>query len=114
MKSNNPIILKGLPVSKGISIGIAHVIEHGNSTIKEKYIEKKLVSKEIKRLKTTFKKTLAELDTIKSKISPSIQKNIGLFLDTHILLVSDKIFLENIESRITENLNSSEWAIHTE
>ena len=84
------------------------------SVIEEKYIEKKLVSKEIKRLKTTFKKTLAELDTIKSKISPSIKKNIGLFLDTHILLVSDKTFLDSIKSRITENLNSSEWAIHTE
>ena len=65
-------------------------------------------------VKTTFKKTLAELAIIKSKISPSIKKNIGLFLDTHILLVSDKIFLDSIKSRITENLNSSEWAIHTE
>ena len=114
MKNTSPIILKGLPVSKGISIGMAHVIEHGNKVIEEKYIEKKLVSKEIKRLKTTFKKTLAELAIIKSKISPSIKKNIGLFLDTHILLVSDKTFLDSIKSRITENLSSSEWAIHAE
>ena len=114
MKNTSPIILKGLPVSKGITMGMAHVIEHGNNIIEEKYIEKKLVSKEIKRLKTTFKKTLIELDIIKSKISPSIKKNIGLFLDTHILLVSDKIFLDSIKSRITENLNSSEWAIHAE
>jgi len=114
MKNANPIILKGLPVSKGVAIGVAHVIEHGNKIIEEKYIEKKLVSKEIKRLKTTFKKTLIELNIIKSKISPSIKKNIGLFLDTHILLVSDKTFLDSIESRIVDNLNSSEWAIHTE
>ena len=114
MKNPNPIILKGLPVSKGIAIGVAHVIEHGNNIIKEKYIEKKLVLKEVKRLKTTFKKTLIELDIIKSKISPSIKKNIGLFLDTHILLVSDKTFLDSIKSRIIKNFNSSEWAIHTE
>ena len=114
MKNTSPIILKGLPVSKGISIGIAHVIEHGNKVIEEKYIEKKLVSKEIKRLNTTFKKTLAELAIIKSKISPSIKKNIGLFLDTHILLVSDQTFLDSIKSRIIENLSSSEWAIHAE
>ena len=114
MKNANPIILKGLPVSKGVAIGVAHVIEHGNKIIEEKYIEKKLVSKEIKRLKITFKKTLIELNIIKSKISPSIKKNIGLFLDTHILLVSDKTFLDSIESRIVDDLNSSEWAIHTE
>ena len=114
MKNTSPIILKGLPVSKGVSIGVAHVIEHGNNVIEEEYIEKKLVSKEVKRLNIAFKKTLAELDIIKSKISPSIKKNIGLFLDTHILLISDTTFLESIKSRITENLNSSEWAIHTE
>ena len=114
MKNTSPIILKGLPVSKGISVGMAHVIEHGNNVIEEKYIEKKLVSKEIKRLKITFKKTLIELDIIKSKLSPSIKKNIGLFLDTHILLVSDQTFLESIESRIEKNFNSSEWAIYTE
>ena len=43
MKNTSPIILKGLPVSKGIAIGFSHVIEHGNNIIKEKYIEKKLV-----------------------------------------------------------------------
>ena len=28
--------------------------------------------------------------------------------------MSDKTFLDSIKSRITENLNSSEWAIHAE
>ena len=36
MKNTSPIILKGLPVSKGISIGIAHVIEHGNKCYRRK------------------------------------------------------------------------------
>ncbi len=114
MKNLSPIILKGLPVSKGIAIGACHVIEHGNNIIEEEYIDKKSVSKEIKRLETTFRKTLSELDIIRSKISPSIKKNVGLFLDTHILLVSDKVFLDSIRSRVKVSLHSSEWAIHSE
>ena len=38
MKSKSPIILKGLPVSKGIAIGRGYVIEHGKNIVKEKYI----------------------------------------------------------------------------
>lgn len=114
MKSPSPIILKGLPVSKGIAIGSCHLIEHGNNIIEEKYIDAKSIKKEVRRLETTFQKTLTELDIIRSKISPSIKKNIGLFLDTHILLVSDEIFLKSIKSRIIDSLHSSEWAIHSE
>ena len=114
MKNPSSIILKGLPVSKGIAIGISHVMEHGNNVIKEEYIDKKSISKETKRLETTFKKTLSELNIIRNKISPSIKKNVGLFLDTHILLVSDKTFLDNIRFRVKESLCSSEWAIQSE
>ena len=114
MKNPSSIILKGLPVSKGIAIGACHVIEHGNNIVEERYIIKSSIKKEVKRLEITFNKTLDELNIIRAKISPSIRKNIGLFLDTHILLVSDKTFLDSIKSRIIDNLCSSEWAIHSE
>ena len=35
MKSKTPILLKGLPVSKGIAIGRSYLIEHGKNIIKE-------------------------------------------------------------------------------
>ena len=114
MKNPSSIILKGLPVSKGIAIGACHVIEHGNNIVEERYISKSSIKKEVKRLEITFNETLDELNIIRAKISPSIRKNIGLFLDTHILLVSDKTFLDSIKSRIIDNLCSSEWAIHSE
>ena len=34
MKKNNPIIIKGLPVSKGIAMGRCH-IEHGRTSIEK-------------------------------------------------------------------------------
>ena len=46
MKKTNPIIMKGLPVSKGIAIGKCHV-EHGRKSIEENYIEKKLITRTI-------------------------------------------------------------------
>ena len=114
MKNKTPILLKGLPVSKGISIGRSYVIEHGKNIVKEKYIKKQQTSTEIVKLDSAIQKTVSDLKNIKEKINPSIKNNIGLFLETHIVLVSDKVFINNIKSRIRKNLNTSEWAIYNE
>lgn len=114
MKSKAPILLKGLPVSKGIAIGRSYLIEHGKNIIKEKYIKKEHVAREIKKLINSVDLTINEIETIKEKIEPSIKNNIGLFLDTHIMLVKDESFINNIKDRISKKLNSSEWAIHNE
>ena len=114
MKSKTPILLKGLPVSKGIAIGRSYLIEHGKNIIKEKYIKKEHVSRELKMLDKSIDLTIKEIEVIKEKINPSIKSNVDLFLDTHIMLVKDEIFINNIKSRISEKLNSPEWAIHNE
>ncbi len=114
MKNKTPILLKGLPVSKGIAIGKSYVIEHGKNIVKEKYIKKEQTSNQIKKLDVAIRQTVTELKKIKDKINPSIKKNVGLFLDTHIMLVSDKSFIGNIKNRIRKNLNTAEWGIYNE
>ena len=114
MKSKTPILLKGLPVSKGIAIGRSYLIEHGKNIIKEKYIKKEHVSRELKMLDKSIDLTIKEIEVIKEKINPSIKSNVDLFLDTHIMLVKDESFINNIKRRISEKLNSPEWAIHNE
>ena len=114
MKSKTPILLKGLPVSKGIAIGRSYLIEHGKNIIKEKYIKKEHVSRGLKMLDKSIDLTIKEIEVIKEKINPSIKSNVDLFLDTHIMLVKDESFINNIKSRISEKLNSPEWAIHNE
>jgi len=114
MKSKTPILLQGLPVSKGIAIGRSYLIEHGKNIIKEKYIKKEHVSRELKMLDKSIDLTIKEIEVIKEKINPSIKSNVDLFLDTHIMLVKDESFINNIKGRISEKLNSPEWAIHNE
>ena len=41
MKNNSPIIIRGLPVSKGIAIGQCRVLEHGQNIIEKQQIEKR-------------------------------------------------------------------------
>tara|TARA_B100001029_G_C15047779_1_gene448397 strand:+ start:128 stop:1876 length:1749 start_codon:yes stop_codon:yes gene_type:complete len=114
MKNDTPIIVKGLAVSKGIAIAKCHMIDRGNKIIDEKSIIKKNIKKELSKISNAFKKTTRELKEIKKNISPSIKKNVGLFLDTHIMLINDSAFKDSINKRITMNLNTAEWAIFSE
>ena len=114
MKSNSPIILKGLPVSKGIAIGRSYVIEHGKNIVKEKYIKKNQIHDELIKLDDAIESTISNLKKIKDKINPSVKNNIGLLFDTHIMLVNDTGFIGNIKNRIKNNLNSPDWAIYSE
>ena len=114
MKNNSPIIMRGLPVSKGIAIGQCRVLEHGQNIIEKQQIEKKDIPKELRRLEKALKTTLTDLKKIKRNISPSIKKNIGLFLDTHMLLIKDDEFILNIKGKISSKLYSSEWSLYDE
>tara|TARA_B100001996_G_scaffold135499_1_gene103166 strand:+ start:3704 stop:5455 length:1752 start_codon:yes stop_codon:yes gene_type:complete len=114
MKNNAPIIIRGLPVSKGIAIGKCRVLEHGQNIVEKQKIEKKDINKELNRLEKALKTTLVDLKKIKRNISPSIKKNIGLFLDTHILLIKDDEFILNVKNKISSKLYSSEWSLYDE
>ena len=117
MKMNklSPIILNGLSVSKGIAIGKCKIIEHGQRNIEKSILKKNEdIKKELLKFDNAHKSTLDELKKIKNKIKPSVQKNIILFLDTHILLINDKDFLLNIRKRIKESRYSAEWSVHQE
>ena len=108
------IIIRGLSVSKGIAIGKCYVLNRGQIRIEEEIIQQKLVSKEALRFDKAIKKTINQLKSIKNKISPSIKKNVGLFLDTHILLVKDEAFLSNIKNKIFKKNFSAQWAVYSE
>ena len=106
MKMNklSPIILNGLSVSKGIAIGKVKIIEHGQQNIREEKIKR---SSDIKKHLLMFDKahrsTLNDLKKIKQKLKTSVRKKMMLFLDTHILLINDKVFLTNIKNRIKKD-----------
>ena len=76
MKSKTPILLNGLPVSKGIAVGRSYLIEHGKNIVKEKYIKKDQTSREIKKLNKSVDLTISEIESIRDKIDPSINNEV--------------------------------------
>ena len=114
MNSNTPIIVKGLTVSKGIVIGKCKRYEHGQNDYQKKFINKKEVKRETEKFNKSVGVTLKEIYSIKDKLKPSLRNNVGIFLDTHIHLINDKSFLNNITKNIEEKYYCADWAINDE
>ena len=114
MNSNTPIIVKGLTVSKGIVIGKCKRYEHGQNDYQKKFINKKEVKRETEKFNKSVKVTLKEIYSIKDRLKPSLRNNVGIFLDTHIHLINDKSFLNNITRNIEEKYYCADWAINDE
>ena len=114
MNSNTPIIVKGLTVSKGIVIGKCKRYEHGQNDYQKKFINKKEVKRETEKFNKSVKVTLKEIYSIKDRLKPSLRNNVGIFLDTHIHLINDKSFLNNITKNIEEKYYCADWAINDE
>ena len=114
MSDNTPIIIQGLTVSKGIILGQCKLLQHGQSDYRKEKINKNQVPRELKRLDSAKRKSLVELKKIKNKLKPSVRKNIGMFLDTHIMLINDKNFTRNVKKNIKDKLLCADWAIYEE
>ena len=114
MSDNTPIIIQGLTVSKGIILGQCKLLQHGQSDYRKEKINNNQVPRELKRLDSAKRKSLLELKKIKNKLKPNVRKNIGMFLDTHIMLINDKNFTRNVKKNIKDKLLCADWAIYEE
>ena len=114
MSDNTPIIIQGLTVSKGIILGQCKLLQHGQSDYRKEKINNNQVPRELKRLDSAKRKSLVELKKIKNKLKPNVRKNIGMFLDTHIMLINDKNFTRNVKKNIKDKLLCADWAIYEE
>ena len=108
------LVLKGIAVSKGISIGKSYIFKKGQPSVEEKIVKKNQILKEKRRFDDATKKTLNQFEFIKQSINPAIKKNAAMFLDTHIFLIKDKTFINNVRKNIRNKNYSADWAIYFE
>ncbi len=106
------IIIKGINASPGICIGKAYLVDSEGVEVVEKYqIQAKDLPNEIKRFKAAVKKSRDELRKIVEKSPEELQH--AHILETHLVLLKDKMLYGRcIEIIKQENVNA-EWALKT-
>jgi len=103
--------IHGIGVSNGIAIGKAHLISNALLEVVQYDIDIKNVSNEVKRFDDAIASVKAELNKIKSQLPANSPGELGAFVDTHIMILSDKS-LSSMPRAIIENERcNAEWAI---
>jgi len=105
------IILTGIGVSPGICIGKAYLVDVEGIDIVEKYhISQLHVQSEIKRFNLAVKKAKNELRTIIENTPDAIKEHADI-LETHVILLKDKLLYGKIIETIEADFINAEWAL---
>ena len=111
MEESKEIKLSGISASPGICIGKAYLVGREGVDIVKKYsIPDKKIDKEIKRFKLAVKKTNDELQSIIENSPDDFRQNANI-LETHALLLKDKMLYGSTIETIENDKINAEWAL---
>ena len=106
--------LHGIPVSRGIALGRAHLLRSAALDVKHYLIPQEKIESEVQRLSNAIAKVHEELQTIRQDLSPEAPSELGAFIDVHVLILSDPIVSEQPLDIIRSRYYNAEWALLTQ
>lgn len=105
------IIVKGIGTSPGICIGKAYIVDREGVDVVEKYyIPDDRVQLEKTRFKSAVKKAKDELHAIIEEIPEDLRDHARI-LETHVVLLKDKMLYEKTIETIDNERVNAEWAL---
>ncbi|QJQ06188.1 phosphoenolpyruvate--protein phosphotransferase [Undibacterium piscinae] len=106
--------LQGIPISRGITIGRAHLLRPAALDVQHYLIAQEQVEAEVRRLQDAIAKVHKELQAIWADLPPDAPTELGAFLDVHALILSDPMISEAPLDIIRTRHYNAEWALVTQ
>ncbi len=110
MVTGKRVELKGVPVSPGISIGKAHIIDRSKVKVPLRKIDKSAVSFEVERFKKAVEMAERQFSELKERL-PERLKEHAFILDSHMMILKDSMLYNATINRIKEKEINAEWAL---
>jgi phosphoenolpyruvate-protein phosphotransferase (PTS system enzyme I) len=101
----------GIGVSSGIAIGKAFVIDRNRIPVTRLSIAEDEVPSEIVRFKNAVATSKDQLKDIRKKLSADFGDEHGYILDTHMMILDDKMLINGTAEIIKNQLVNSEYAL---
>lgn len=105
--------LKGIPASPGIYIGKAFLYQEQRIDIPMYSVKADEIENELQRLDNAFEVAQVELENLKIINSSVLSNGENLLVDTHILMLSDPEFQNNIKNYLMQNFVNAESAVYS-
>ena len=106
--------LHGIPVSRGISIGRAHLLTPAALDVKHYLVPEEQVEAEVKRLKDAIAEVHRGLQALWTELPKDAPTELGAFIDVHALILSDPMISEAPLDIIRARHYNAEWALTTQ
>lgn len=106
--------LHGIPVSRGIAIGRAHLLRPAARDVKHYLVAEEKVEAEVARLSAAINAVNQELQTVRRDLPPDAPSELAAFIDVHALILADPIIAELPLKIIRSRHYNAEWALLTQ
>ncbi len=106
--------LHGLPVSRGVAIGRAHLVSHTVLEVTHYVLPKNLVLEEIARLNDALETTRNELVGLREFRPLQARAEFDAFLDLHLMILDDEHISSAARTMIISEQCNAEWALKTQ
>jgi phosphotransferase system enzyme I (PtsI) len=106
--------LHGIPVSRGISIGRAHLLTPAALDVKHYLVPEEQVEAEVSRLQEAIAQVHRDLQELWTDLPKDAPTELGAFIDVHALILSDPMISEAPLDIIRSRHYNAEWALVTQ
>ena len=106
--------LHGIPVSRGIAIGRAHLLSPAALDVKHYLVAEEKVEAEVARLQQALAAVHKELQALWNELPKDAPTELGAFIDVHVLILSDPMVAEAPLDIIRTRHYNAEWALLTQ
>src|SRR4030066_13076 len=108
------LTLHGTGVSSGIAIGKAYVLHRERPQVPEYVLPKRLLEDEDQRFRVAVESAREQLTHIRDHTPRSAPAEIASIIDTHLLILQDKMISEAPTELIRNRQYNAEWALRTQ
>ena len=106
--------LHGIPVSRGIAIGRAHLLKPAARDVKHYLVAEEKVEAEVQRLTEAVARVNEELRALRRDLPSDAPSELAAFIDVHALILADPIISEEPQRIIRSRHYNAEWALLTQ
>ncbi|WP_343189986.1 phosphoenolpyruvate--protein phosphotransferase [Buchnera aphidicola] len=99
-------MISGIPVSKGIALGKALLINSEENKIKKEKISKTKIKLETKRFVKAIKKSIKQIKKIKKNVKLKLGKEKSDIFEGHIMILEDEEFSKDIKNFIKKKYSA--------
>lgn len=108
-----PFALHGIPVSRGVAIGRAHILAPAALDVSHYLVDEDRLDAEVERLRAARAAVRAELIALKRDLPREAPEEMGAFLDVHTMILDDEALSREPEELILHRRYNAEWALTT-